>query len=196
MIDLATNKHTFFDETKTYLEYTPNSIAYDYGGEEHLIIDLTGKSVEDVCARHIRIPVAEGDREAWATQNRNGKKIFRYWKLRAKGFTPIEGAAEYVKAQADCFIKVNGWIAMKRYYCMANFNTVDLLDYGKKCMASEKICTDPKIKEKDQAFRKAISTDLNGWTPPVCGKIYGYIIWVCHYLVSHVLYHIFVFLFL
>ena len=116
MVDMASTSQTFYG-SKNSLEYSPNALAFDYGGE-NVIIALCGTAVTDACNKKIRIPAK--DWNAWATirANDKGKKIFRYWKLRAKGFQPYDKATEaYIVKKAKQQITFwKGWLAMKKYY--------------------------------------------------------------------------------
>ena len=81
-LDAANWDETFFGNG-TALEYTTNSIAY-IGEGLNIIIDLTGSGVSDTCNKVIRIPTNDWDH--WVSRT----KVYRYWKLRVKGFEPVD----------------------------------------------------------------------------------------------------------
>ena len=62
MVDMAPSSQTFYG-SKNHLEYSPNALAFDYGGE-NVIIDLCGTAVEDACKQIIGIPVPAQDWDA------------------------------------------------------------------------------------------------------------------------------------
>ena len=178
MVDMASTSQTFYG-SKNHLEYSPNALAFDYGGE-NVIIALCGTAVIDACNKQIRIPAQDWD--AWATIRKNdqGKKIFRYWKLKAKGFKPYNDATEeYIVAQAVEYIKNDGWLAMKKYYCsiMYGNNWVKryiYYRYGHKyysegCDISKEACDNTNIQEKAKHFKAIIHSDLK-WQLPTCGE--------------------------
>ena len=76
----------------TDLEYTANAIVFDYNGW-NLTYDLTGSGVDDACNMTIRIPSDDGSQSSWDRWRMTGNdvKLFRYWKLRVKGFTAQTG---------------------------------------------------------------------------------------------------------
>lgn len=84
-IDVANYQKNFFDD-HSFLEYTANSLGFDSNAND-VVIDVTGHGVSDTCDKVIRIPV---HRRRWEEWLRNNKPtvVFRYWKLRQKGFKP------------------------------------------------------------------------------------------------------------
>lgn len=96
-IDVANWENTFFGPG-IHLEYTTNSMAYFAYGLG-LIIDITGDGISDTCDKKIRIPVGINSDyiEMWRNNCDdtgkgcdNGEKIYRFWKLRIKGYTAID----------------------------------------------------------------------------------------------------------
>ena len=88
VIDAANWEETFFGDG-TALEYTTNSIAYFSGGL-NILIDLTGQGINDTCNKIIRITVANDAWEKWVSSPPG--KIYRFWKLRVKGYTAVDNA--------------------------------------------------------------------------------------------------------
>ncbi len=187
-VDMASNSYTFYG-SKNYLEYSPNALAFDYGGA-NVIIGLSKFSVEDACNMKIRIPA--DDWEAWASIIRgdHGKKIFRYWKLRAKGFHPVDKKTkDFIIHKAHAYIHHNnGWFRMKKYYCSIVYGSDYVFHYGRKPYAREgchqqwKTCNYLKMEtgmqDKAQRFKEIIYDDLR-WMLPTCGKFllsYTYIL--------------------
>ena len=95
-------KSAFFDLEEQ--EYTPNSLYFDT--LNNLIIDLSGMGVEDAIKKQLRIPVQKDDFDLWLFKNpkneyilkKNLRKIPRFWKLRAFGYTSPENLSfNYLK---------------------------------------------------------------------------------------------------
>ncbi|XP_028404373.1 uncharacterized protein LOC114527011 [Dendronephthya gigantea] len=84
-IDLANWNNSFFGNL-TNLEYTTNSLAYydDAVANRGVVIDFTASGVNDTCNKLIRIPVPRDQWKDW--YQGDAWKIFRYWKLLAKGY--------------------------------------------------------------------------------------------------------------
>ena len=76
---------TFFGNL-TNLEYTTNSLGYydDTVNNRGIVIDFPGSGVNDTCNKVIRIPVPRDQWDDWYSGNY--WKIFRCWKLLAKGY--------------------------------------------------------------------------------------------------------------
>ena len=91
-IDLAPTNMTFY-ASLVNLEYTANSLAYGKNGED-LILDIPGSGVKDACNKIIRIPSDDNSVSSWETWYTSDSKLYRYWKLRAKGFTAFNNATE------------------------------------------------------------------------------------------------------
>ena len=183
-VDMAPNTDTFYG-SKKHLEYTPNSLAYDYGGA-NVIIGLTGTAVDNACNMTIRIPVEEKDWKAWATirKNDHGKKIFRYWKLKSKGFEPIDDnktdaflikeAKEHINNNKG---KYPRWLKMKKYFCSIMYGKNFVHYYNNSnggtegCCIKKEDCENYKNGKAKKAsdFKKIIFQDLN-WTLPTCGE--------------------------
>ena len=113
VIDAANWNETFFGDG-TALEYTTNAMAY-FADELNIVIDLTGKGVNDTCGKQIRIPVAKDMWEAWVTS----EKIYRFWKLRVKEYEAAdEETMTFVVGKAKLFIMENQE-RFKNFYCRA-----------------------------------------------------------------------------
>ncbi len=175
-VDMVNNEYTFYG-SKNSLEYSPNALAFDYGGA-NVIIGLSKYSVEDACNMKIRIPA--DDWEAWAEIRRDGgKKIFRYWKLRTKGFSPVDQkTTDFVIRKARAYMNHNDWSQMKVYYCNIMYGTKTVRVYERKpyvkegCSLPWNACNKFKetgVQDKAQRFKKLIYNDLR-WRLPTCGK--------------------------
>lgn len=173
-IDLGSTEHTFYGPVKN-LEYTPNAIAYDTGSLS-VVIDLSGTGIEDLCNKKIRIPIKSGgnaatERKAWADVGPpSGKKIFRYWKLRSKGFTAYDQATlDFIKAQSQTYIDYDGWMAFKKYYCGIMFGDTWVNKRTNNCWASYNNYMNNNAKA--QTFKAAVTADLGmAMTLPGCGE--------------------------
>ncbi len=132
-------KITFFESTN-YLEYSSNAVAFDYGGA-NVVIGLSKYSVEDACNKKIRIP--SDDWETWKDSNvikfDQGKKLFRFWKLRAKGFEPYDKkTTDFIISKAREYIsRKDNWYPMKKFYCNITYGTNRVKNYAKKPNVSE-----------------------------------------------------------
>ncbi len=133
-VDMGSNKNNFFESTN-YLEYSPNTVAFDYGGA-NVVIGLSKYSVEDACNKKIRIP--SDDWETWKDSNvikfDHGKKLFRFWKLRAKGFEPYnKKTTDFIISKAREYIsRRDNWYPMKTFYCNITYGTNRVKNYAKK----------------------------------------------------------------
>lgn len=120
-IDASGWDDTFFGD-RTALEYTTNSIAYLAEGL-NITIDITGQGVHDTCNKLIRIPVDDVDRDSWLLLDNMGNidysKIFRFWKLRVKGYVPAdESTKDYIVNKfKDCNKKPTCTVNFKKFYC-------------------------------------------------------------------------------
>ena len=108
-LDAANWDETFFGNGAA-LEYTTNSIAYIGEGLD-IIIDLTGSGVSDTCNKFIRIPADDWDQ--WVSRT----KVYRYWKLRVKGYTPVDAdTMTFITDMAKDFIDEQPDPSLK-FYC-------------------------------------------------------------------------------
>ena len=111
IIDASVWDETFFGDG-TKLEYTTNSVSF-FAGDLNIIIDITGNGVEDTCDKKIQIPVSPQNRDKWVSNI----KVFRYWKLRVKGYTEKDGSTgDYIKAKAKTML-IDHSELFKKFYC-------------------------------------------------------------------------------
>ena len=138
-LDLASTEMTFYGPL-TSLEYTANALAYDLNGRR-IVLDLPRNGVEDVCARRIRIPSDDGSRsswDAWATET----KIYRYWKLRFKGFTAVNNATSaYIVTEAMTHIDLDRGLHFKQFYCEKVFEDSSYSTASNTCRATSEACS-------------------------------------------------------
>ena len=112
-LDAANWDETFFGNGAA-LEYTTNSIAYIGEGLD-IIIDLTGMGFNDTCKKFIRIPADDWDQ--WVNHSEGRTKVFRYWKLRVKGYTPVDAdTMTFITDMAQYFIDEQPDPSLK-FYC-------------------------------------------------------------------------------
>ena len=99
-IDVSEWKETFFG-SGVALEYTTNSLAF-FSGDLDIVIDITGHGINDTCYKKIRIPVGDDLRNNWAYfQDENDTKVYRYWKLRFKGYDAADASTKsYIISEA------------------------------------------------------------------------------------------------
>ena len=113
ILDAANWNDTFFGDG-TGLEYTTNSIAY-FAEEINIVIDITGRGINDTCSKTIRIPVPAKDRDKWKSSD----KLYRFWKLRVKGYTAADtDTMSYIVKEAKESI-VKDPEKFKNFYCNA-----------------------------------------------------------------------------
>lgn len=116
VIDVASTELTFYGEGSLLnLEYTVNSLAL----HGNIIVDLTGHGVKDVCAKKIRIPSDDNSLQSWDNwRERSPVRLYRYWKLRTKGFTAIDqSTSQYIISQTRLAITVDNGSGFKSFYC-------------------------------------------------------------------------------
>ena len=156
-IDLGSTSLTFY-ENISHLAYTTNSLAYDTNGND-VIIDLTGKGVNDTCQRIIRIPSDDDSMASWSTwlTNTGGSLIFRFWKLRTKNYVPLnDDTLQYITAQAKSMVTTNGQ-SFSDFYCLTVYN-VEYSVASKTCSASPMACQSGS--GKAELYNNAFSNDF------------------------------------
>ena len=175
-VDLAPTGKTFYAPLSD-LEYTANSLAYDTNGND-VIIDLPGNGVDDVCARKIRIPSddnSEGSWDAWRRAQNGTKKLYRFWKLRAKGFTAFSDATEnYIVQHSKEIIDSDNPTGQgfKQFYCSTIFGS-SYSSTRNSCPATEEVCTAKagKAATYNMVLTQDFSNDyITTLTLPTCGK--------------------------
>ena len=116
VIDATVWNETFFG-SGVALEYTTNSLAYFSSGLD-IVIDLTGYGINDTCNKEIRIPVGGDMRYEWANYKNDTVKVYRYWKLRVKGYNPVDmNTKKFIVSDAMSRIMTNN-ITFKSFYCL------------------------------------------------------------------------------
>ena len=154
-IDLANWNKTFIYEL-TNLEYTTNSLGYyeDDTNNRGVVIDLPGSGVVDTCNKRIRIPVPPDQWENW--YNGDSWKIFRYWKLRAKGYTaPDDALPSFIKNKTKEILKIKDGIkTFKKSFCKYAFSgEYKKCDGRENCIVPHPACTDSmQLKEKRNKY--------------------------------------------
>jgi hypothetical protein len=155
-IDLANWNKTFIYEL-TNLEYTTNSLGYyeDDTNNRGVVIDLPGSGVVDTCNKRIRIPVPPDQWENW--YNGDSWKIFRYWKLRAKGYTaPDDALPSFIKNKTKEILKPKqyGIKVFKMSFCKDAFSgKYKNCDGPENCIVPHPACTDSvQLKEKRNKY--------------------------------------------
>ncbi|CAB3987584.1 Hypothetical predicted protein [Paramuricea clavata] len=154
-IDLANWNKTFIYEL-TNLEYTTNSLGYyeDDINNRGVVIDLPGSGVVDTCNKKIRIPVPPDQWENW--YNGDSWKIFRYWKLRAKGYTaPDDALPSFIKNKTKEILKIKDGIkTFKKSFCKYAFSgEYKKCDGRENCIVPHPACTDSvQLKEKRNKY--------------------------------------------
>ncbi|CAB3994116.1 Hypothetical predicted protein, partial [Paramuricea clavata] len=162
-IDLANWKKTFIDKL-TNLEYTTNSLGYyeDDTNNRGVVIDLPGSGVVDTCNKKIRIPVPPDQWENW--YNRDSWKIFRYWKLRAKGYTaPDDALPSFIKNKTKEILKIKDGIkTFKKSFCKYAFSgEYKKCDGRENCIVPHPACTDSvQLNEKRNKYYGLIEENL------------------------------------
>lgn len=140
-VDLKPTTSTFYaSNSLVNLEYTANSLAYDLNGR-NAILDLPGTGVRDVCNRHIRIPSDDDSLESWNNwRNGSTPKLYRYWKLRAKGFTAIDSATgNYIVSNARRSLDM-GTEGFKALYCKNVYQESHFASDDNTCRATAENC--------------------------------------------------------
>jgi len=118
ILDLAPVTKAFLSLSYT-LEFSANSLALDTNKDRYIVFDLTGYGVRDVCNKHIKIPTSL-DWDMWLAENSLVKTsfIYRFWKLRTKGFTAVnEETSNYVIQKAKHAIVLDNGLGFKQFYC-------------------------------------------------------------------------------
>lgn len=173
-VDLAPTTSTFY-ASLSQLEYTVNSLAYDTNGL-NVIIDLSGNGVDDVCTKTIRIPSDDNSEDSWNLwKAASPYKLYRFWKLRSKGFTAYnEDTENFIVSSTKTEIDGDSPTGrqFKSFYC----NAVYSHSYNSErntCSATSKVCTENS--ETANAYRMVLDDDLSdnyiaSLELPKCGK--------------------------
>ena len=135
VIDVASTEITFYGEDSLLnLEYTVNSLAL----HGNIIVDLTGHGLKDVCAKKIRIPSDDNSLQSWDNwRGRSPVRLYRYWKLRTKGFTAVNQAtSEYVTSQTKIAIMGDNGEGFKSFYCKTVYKATKYDETTNSCMYS------------------------------------------------------------
>ena len=163
-IDIASTAMKF-SEGPEVLEYTVNSLAFDTSGT-NIIIDLAGTGVRDVCSKWIRIPSDDDSMTSWDTWlsgSRGENMLYRFWKLRQKGFTAINDATKgYIVNSATTAIETSP-VPFYTFYCKSVYETA----YSSSLMECGAI---PKA---DCASRMAIATRYNQYLAEDLGEVWN-----------------------
>lgn len=165
IIDAASTNSTFFANLSA-LEYTVNSLAYDLNGNNSIIVDLSGVGVEDVCNKTIRIPSDDGSVRSWddwrqmPNINEGRLKLYRFWKLRFKGFTPFNKTLRYYIVQHVLQAindTTNDPNSFEKFYCKTVYD--GKYDEGTKtCSISIEKCTERE--DTAATYRQLFSEDF------------------------------------
>ena len=140
LIDAASTNSTFFANLSA-LEYTVNALAYDSNGINNVIVDLTGKGVNDVCSKTIRIPSNNNSRESWNEWS-DTSKLYRFWKLRVKGFMPSDDQTlDYIVERTKDAIE-SDLKSFKKFYCKTAYEGAGYDDTRNACNTTEQTCMD------------------------------------------------------
>ena len=140
--DFAPTDRTFYTNL-TYLEFTTNSLAYDINGLD-VVIDLAGTGVRDTCNRSIRIPSDDDSLsswDAWRDAYMDSGKLYRYWKLRFKGYSAINAnTSTYIISNVKNLIEANNGLDFKEVYCEKVYDGARYSTNGNLCVVSSELC--------------------------------------------------------
>ena len=115
VMDIASTNSTFYVPLYQ-LEYTVNAMAYDTNGND-VIIDLSGNGTFDACHRHIRIPSTDNAVASWNKWLESTHAVYRFWKLRTKGLTAIDGATLKFVVEAAKREMEESPLSFPKFYC-------------------------------------------------------------------------------
>ena len=178
LLDFASTESTFFANL-SFLEYTVNSMAYDLNVGNNTIIDLTGNGVADVCNRTIQIPSDSGSEESWDSWRLvpgGTDKLYRFWKLRTKGLSPLDDATlQYIVRYTMMDIEKNP-NSFKKFYCKTIYGDNNYNSMSNTCRLSKQMCLmyEGKAESYKQRFREDFGNYYDATleaTIPKCGKL-------------------------
>lgn len=172
-IDVGSTSSTFYAPLAN-LEYTANSIAYTI--DSNLILDITGRGVADACVRKIRIPSNDESESSWNKWS-SALKLFRYWKLRYKGFVPHNNATKNYILQSvkrEIESETPPYRSLKKFYCVTVYGiSIRYSSSQNKCQASGKVCENASEKalKYNMLFMEDLGVDYvsQNITLPTCG---------------------------
>ncbi|XP_062515810.1 uncharacterized protein LOC134191228 [Corticium candelabrum] len=147
----------------TSFEYTANSLAYDMSGN-NVVLDFTSTGVMDTCQKKIRIPSFTVN--DWVTD----KKVYRYWKLRVKGFSADSSeTANFIVTKAKDFISKDGQ-PFAKFYCsyvlMGTYSTD-----GGTCSIADSSSVAANVKKYGQFFLEDMGSFWTETAQPIANGI-------------------------
>ena len=163
-IDMAGWEVTFFGNL-TDFEYTANSLAYDIYGNQ-VVLDFTSTGVADACSRKIRIPTSASQWNLWKTS----LKVYRYWKLRFKGFSSSNSTTkDYILHEAKSYLVHRGETFTTFYCAYVLIGTYSAIDNS----CSIKNCSNVMTKAKmyGEIFDQDMGKFWNETAKPVADGI-------------------------
>ena len=159
-LDLASVKGIF--SSLEALEYTANSLAIDINGIPNVILDIPYYGVEDVCNKHIRIPAPNWSLWLIKDGQKNYKHLYRYWKLRTKGFTAVSVATKmWVVNQTKGAIDSDNGTGFQDFYCKQVFGAKGIKDSA--CIYGDDLpstCFSSSTMEKMSIYNNALVSDF------------------------------------
>ena len=164
-IDSGNWVEMFFAD-QIYLEYTTNSLAYNPHGD-NLVIDITGNGVVDTCNRDIRIPVEREKWDQWR-DTRHNKKLYRFWKLRVKGYSAINRKThKYIVDSTKKAIIEDPKSFMKFYCSLAMKGMVITEEFEVKCLVKNCERTIKSVEQYNSQFRQDLGEFWDSVATPI-----------------------------
>ncbi len=176
-LDFGVSSNEFYGSLR-FLEYTVNSLVY--WPNRSIILDIAGTGVRDVCAKEIRIPSDENDSaaswEIWIDRENNTRKLYRFWKLRTRNFTPFTDATrDFIVREAQAAIERDTPRGkdFKKFYCSNVYNTTYLAE-DNICQVNDSMACIENLSLSalyDKRLREDMGNQyIDGLEIPICSK--------------------------
>ena len=141
--EMDTASWDFFFNPPSSLEFSPNSMVYDTNGND-AVYDLGGTGADDTCKMQVRIPSLDGSYDSYVEWDSSPKKLFRFWKMRAKGFHAADWQTEYFLRSRAKLYMVDNPLEFSKFFCKKALGG-DYEDNPMECTVDEKECKDASL---------------------------------------------------
>ena len=171
-IELFNWRISFFDLEEQ--EFTPNTLYFDTSN--YMMIDLSGKGVEDAINKYIRIPVERDDWDLWLFKYSSSndpyliqrflRKIPRFWKLKASGYSsPDNSTMNYLKNVMETLWNDEIFQIKNMFFGYLCFMTAS--EYNNQTIKCENHFYTNKTKEFCEKLMVILKNDLSDIAQPV-----------------------------
>ena len=141
--EMDTASWDFFFDPPASLEFSPNAMVYDTNGND-AVYDLSGTGANDTCNMQVRIPSLDGSYESYVEWDSSPKKLFRFWKMRVKGFHAADWQTQYFLSSRAKLYMVDNPLEFSKFFCKKGYHG-DYEDDPMVCTIDKNDCKDALI---------------------------------------------------